>query len=366
MLLPIVLLSGLASAQIKMKPVGATMSSEYNYGDGGYEVQNCFDGNGDTMCHTTGETNPWVQYDMGVSIDVDYVEIANRRGPCSSRLACSDSESCRKMDFECDVGYEIRVGDTACAHMDQSEDCDQDPVCFSSGPIASYFVVNFVSECKAKGRYVTFRQPGPNRIINLMEMTVYAVTPSPTLEPTIEKEVVACDSYTEYKWKCPKKSKSDDGLTCFWDDKTGVCTEEKPVYECDEFIGKKKCRKLGKPMWPEGGCKWNKHLKTCIVPGTPTPCTAIKVKNACVKSKCYWDKGTMACYDEAPKERACGEITDQKTCRDSGCVWQEIAPAACYEDYSCGQWRGIRKCIKDGCTWNNVRFLAGLEACVNW
>jgi len=174
---------------------------------------------------------------------------------------------------------------------------------------------------------------------------------------------ITCDSFSKYKWKCPAKSDREIKMTCYWDDSTGTCVADKPVYECSDFEGKKKCRKLGKPMWPEGGCKWDKFQKLCVVPGTKSPCTAYNKKIACTDAGCYWDLGTTACYDEEPEHKTCIEIDNQRICQSSGCVWQGASPSGCYERGSCGQYRGEKKCINAGCKWNQSLSLLNQVAC---
>jgi len=174
---------------------------------------------------------------------------------------------------------------------------------------------------------------------------------------------ITCDSFSNFKWKCPSKSKRDAKMTCYWDESSGTCVADKPVYECSDFVGKKKCRKLGKPMWPEGGCTWDKFQKLCVVPGTKTPCTAYNKKLACTDSGCYWDLGTAACYDEEPEHKTCIEIDNQRICQSSGCVWQGALPSGCYEKGSCGQYRGEKKCTNAGCTWSQSLSLLNQVAC---
>lgn len=155
-------LSGTASQK-------STYSSSYSADKGN-------DGNGNTMAHTTGghgETNPWWQVDLGSSCSISAILFQNRRGACASRLffdySCSgDTESgwWGWQKQRVDNGPIFGVSETPCqGEVCSGQECEQVHV-----PRRNGYAINCAGK---RGRYVYVQLPGPRRMLNFMEMSVY-------------------------------------------------------------------------------------------------------------------------------------------------------------------------------------------------
>ena len=143
-----------AASLVALSPVGASMSTEYP----GHGAAQGIDGDLSTQAHSSsgGETDPWLQVDLGSAQSVGYVQIHNKDGTCGTRLG--HHEIYLK---ETDGGAE-----TLCA----SAGTGGDTSCSSAtvpgpGP--------FMYRCTGTARYVKIKLPGPTRMINIPEVLVY-------------------------------------------------------------------------------------------------------------------------------------------------------------------------------------------------
>jgi len=193
-----------------------------------------------------------------------------------------------------------------------------------------------------------------------------------------------CGSFTSMgPYKCDKNGKkfnakfgkpddNGDGIAgpCHWDVRTDECTDHMPTEDevtCADYfekLGKKGCKKLGKPYI---GCNFSTNFKICLAKGEEVSCPTLK-KTKC-KGRCVFTK-FGGCLDKAEYE--CKDL-GQDDCTENhraklikkGCVWQKGAcfapedlatpdPTAAPTEFQCSFFDGSNfKCTKktpDGVT----------------
>ena len=152
-----------ANSLMELAVLGAAQSSIY----GTYHLKYCYDGNKDTVCHTNSAVGNWIQVDLGVTQQVQVVQIFNR---------WSITYSLRLASYEVWLSNDAAMPASKCFEGNVGSD----------GKVA---LGPWAVGCAGQGRYVRIVLPGENYLSlgdvqvfgtasSLVEMTVLGVAQS--------------------------------------------------------------------------------------------------------------------------------------------------------------------------------------------
>ena len=169
----------------KLKPVGATMSSTFNFD---FEAERCIDGDtdgpdehagshhavrpsGGFMCHTEGEPTPWIAVDYNTTVTVQRVEIFNRLQCCGNRTRNVDVRISDELPTS---GIHMFSGGHLLGHF-AGPGSDGQLITISGQKLQSKYSmrINIPGQAKS-GRYVIVQMDnGEDSPLNLKEVTAF-------------------------------------------------------------------------------------------------------------------------------------------------------------------------------------------------